>query len=111
MKKLPYRSTEHGIQTSIMDYLQTIGWLVWRNNSGRVRTQTGSFMIIGRPGLPDVFALKDGTLLGIEVKTPTGKVTDIQNVMHEELRNHGATVLVARCLEDVIEFVNHENTY
>ena len=94
-------ASEHQIQNAIYGYLAALGWLVWRNNSGRIPTPSGHMITMGRPGLPDLFAIKDGILLGVEVKRPGKKPTDIQNYMLEDLRKHGARTVVATSIEDV----------
>lgn len=92
---------EHIIQNAIADWLGYKGWFVWRNNSGVIRTISGSYVHMGMAGLPDLFALKNGTLLGVEVKRPGKKPTDIQEQMLAALRLNGALAIVATSTEDV----------
>ena len=81
------------------------GWLVWRNNSGMVQTARGHMVKMGMAGLPDLFAIKDGLLLGVEVKRPGKKPTEIQERMLGELREHGAATVVATCIEDLRNYI------
>lgn len=103
--KLPYRSTEHAIQQTIIDWLQYKGFMVWRHNSGMVRTAHNTMVRMGVAGMPDVFALKDGFLIGVEIKRPGNKPTDIQERMLKELREHGAGTIVATSVDDVERYL------
>ena len=94
-------ASEHDIQNAIYGYLGALGWLVWRNNSGMVKTDKGYMIKMGRAGLPDLFALKDGILLGVEVKKPGKKPTEIQEYMLQDLQKHGAQTIVATSIDDV----------
>ena len=100
MKK-PYRALEHAIQQQIIEWLQYKGWFVWRQNSGMVMTNHNTLVRMGTAGMPDVFALKDGLLIGVEVKQPGKKATDIQERMLEELRNHGAGTIVTHSVDEL----------
>lgn len=94
-------ASEHLIQHSIQEWLMYRGWFVWRNNSGVVRTQTGSFIKMGMAGLPDLFAVKNGKLLGIEVKKPGKHPTAVQERMLQELRDHGAYTIVVSSIDQL----------
>ena len=97
--------SEHDIQTAIQGYLSAYGWLVWRNNSGMIKTDKGHMVKMGLAGLPDLFAIKKGKLLAIEVKRPGKKPTEIQEYMLNELFEHGAKVIVAHSIDEVEEFI------
>ena len=103
--KLPYPQTEKGIQQAIIEWLQYKGYFVWRHNSGMVRTAHDTMVRMGVAGMPDVFALKDGFLIGVEVKRPGRKPTDIQERMLNELREHGAGTVVATSVEDMERYL------
>ncbi len=45
--------------------------------------------------------LKDGRLLGVEVKSPTGKLRSEQSIFLERIRAAGGVAFVARDLLDV----------
>jgi hypothetical protein len=77
------------------------GWFVWRNNSGIIRTQKGSFVKMGMAGLPDLFAVKDGHLLGVEVKRPGKHPSSVQERMLAELRDHGAYTIVVSSIDEL----------
>ncbi len=77
--------------------------VVWceRMNSGAARVGN-RFIRFGWPGCPDVLGqLKDGRLLGVEVKGPTGKLSSEQAVFLERIRGAGGVAFVARNCRDV----------
>lgn len=53
-------------------------------------------------GFPDIFGyFPDGRGFAIEVKSKTGKVSDVQALWHARLNQEGVLVIVARSIEDV----------
>ena len=72
-----------------------------RMNSGAVRIG-GRFVRFGWPGCPDVLGqLRDGRLLGCEVKGPTGRLRPSQVVFLERIRAAGGVAFMARDCRDV----------
>jgi Holliday junction resolvase len=57
------------------------------------------------PGLPDLFAIRGGRLLAIEVKLPGNVPTPIQRRKLADLEQAGAVVGVATSIEDVDNLV------
>lgn len=77
-----------------------VAW-VERMNSGAAR-MGARFVRFGWPGCPDVLGqLKDGRLLGVEVKGPAGKLRPEQAVFLDRVRAAGGVAFVARDLRDV----------
>jgi len=93
--------SEADIQHAILDYLTLKRHFAWRNNSGAFKTDRGRFMRFGTPGSPDIFCLSKGLLYGIEVKSPTGKLSDHQQAFKREMEAAGGVYLLARSLDDV----------
>lgn len=72
-----------------------------RMNSGVAR-MGDRFVRFGWPGCPDVLGqLKDGRLLGVEVKGQAGKLRPEQAVILERIRAAGGVAFVARDCRDV----------
>lgn len=72
-----------------------------RMNSGAARVG-GRFIRFGFTGCPDVLGqLKDGRLLGVEVKAPTGKLRPEQSVFLERINGAGGLGFMARDCRDV----------
>ena len=90
-EKLP-AVKESDIQRLIKDYLQWRGWFVVK-----IHQSLGSYK-----GIADLYALKDGRHVWIEVKTPAGSQSEDQEKFQRDVEDHGGTYLVARSVEDVI---------
>ena len=75
-------ATESKLQNDIMNALTDHPMVIWAyvTTSGTVRGRHGgSYFRTGFPGLPDIIGqLIDGRILGIEVKTPGKKPSEIQ---------------------------------
>ena len=94
-------STEGKIQKQITKYLELCGYEVIRHNAGNARYNVKG----SKAGMPDLQVLiGKGMSVFIEVKTPKGKLSDIQKKKHNELESKGYRVIVARKLEDVFFF-------
>ncbi|MET3117870.1 hypothetical protein AAKU64_002090 [Undibacterium sp. GrIS 1.8] len=73
-----------------------------RMNSGAVRVGT-RFIRFGWVGCPDVIGqLKDGRLLGVEVKAEKGKLRPEQSIFLERIRCAGGVAFMARDCRDVL---------
>jgi hypothetical protein len=73
-----------------------------RMNSGAARIGS-RFVRFGFTGCPDVLGqTKDGRLLGVEVKAPTGRLRPEQAVFLERIRAAGGVAFVARDCRDVL---------
>ena len=88
----------------VLQALRTHAAVAWceRMNSGAAR-MGARFVRFGWPGCPDVLGqLKDGQLLGVEVKGPTGKLRPAQTVFLDRVRAAGGVAFMARDLRDVL---------
>lgn len=88
---------EKEIQRQILDYLSKAQILHWRNNAG----QDPTFMRFSPPGSPDIYALDNGTLYGIEVKAEKGKQSEDQKAFQERFEQAGGVYHVVRSVEEV----------
>lgn len=78
----------------------TVAW-VERMNSGAAR-MGARFVRFGWPGCPDLLGqLKDGRILGVEVKGPKGRLRPAQVVFLERIRTAGGVAFMARDCRDV----------
>ena len=74
-----------------------------RMNSGAAKVGN-RFIRFGWPGCPDVLGqLKDGRLLGVEVKSRTGRLRPEQSVFLDRIRGAGGVAFIARDLRDVVK--------
>lgn len=77
-----------------------------RMNSGAARIG-GRFVRFGFTGCPDVLGqLRDGRLMGVEVKSPTGRLRPDQSIFLERIRCAGGVAFVARDCRDVMRELN-----
>lgn len=90
-------SEEGDIQRAITKKLETRGAKVYRMHAGHRRVN----MQLCYPGTPDLFVVERNRHYWIEVKTPGGKVSPIQEAEHAELKRCGMEVVVARSVEDI----------
>jgi len=110
---------EAAILKSILIYLQARHVLAFRQNVGAVEAVyhgNSRFMRFGVPGMADVLAFPywlmsskaDNVIkiikpLWIEVKTATGKQSDLQKSFQQQVESHGHKYVIARSIEDVEE--------
>ena len=88
----------------VLKALRTHPAVAWaeRMNSGAA-TVEGRFIRFGFKGCPDVLGqLKDGRLLGVEVKAKSGRLRPEQALLLERIRCAGGVAFVARDLRDVL---------
>jgi len=89
--------------TEVLKALESHTAVAWchRMNSGAFRIGK-RFVRFGWPGCPDVLGqLKDGRLLGVEVKAQKGKLRPEQSVFLERIRFAGGVAFMARDCRDV----------
>ena len=80
-------AAESKLQSKIIKELEADGWLV-------VKT-----IQLSKNGYPDIFAFRAGKTIFIEVKSPTGKATELQKYRIEQLQNQGFTAFVCNSLD------------
>lgn len=86
-----HKITESDIQAAIKEYLQWHGWMVVK-----IHQSLGSYK-----GIADLYALKDGRHVWIEVKTQKGRLSEHQEKFRNDVIAHGGSYIVARSIEDV----------
>jgi hypothetical protein len=72
------------------------------NGGIRSRTEAIRFKATGTiPGIPDLFVINDGRLLGLELKSGKGRLSPTQVACHDRLRAARCPVYICRDLDDV----------
>ena len=99
--------TEHSIQNAIRLRLSELGFCVFRANVGRFQTKDGRWFDTGLPkGFSDLFAVKNGRVYFLEVKTETGKVRPEQVQFLAVMRDrYGCVAEIVRSVEDAVRTV------
>jgi hypothetical protein len=102
-------NSEHDIQSAVMLRLSELGYAVFRTNVGKVRMPDGRWFNTGLPkGHPDLYAVKDGRIYYIEVKTPTGRVSAEQEHFIAVMRDrYGCVAGVVRSVGDAERLVQN----
>ncbi len=83
--------TESDIQATIKEYLQLHGWFVVK-----IHQSLGSYK-----GIADLYALRNGQHVWIEVKKPNGRLSEYQGKFRDDVITHGGKYIIATCIEDV----------
>jgi hypothetical protein len=95
---------EQEIQRAIMDFLEANAITFWRCNMGGVRISgkgRARNPMRGYPDLAGVCPSTQGRLFTIEVKTPTGRLSDDQRKWERKLRASGVVYIIATSVADV----------
>ena len=98
------RTPESGALREVLQALYAHSAVAWceRMNSGAVKIGS-RFIRFGWKGCPDVIGqLKDGRLLGVEVKAAKGKLRPEQTLFLDRIRCAGGVAFMARDCRDVI---------
>ena len=105
--------SEKKIQTQICHYLETMGYLVLRVNSGTTKTGNRyirNYIITNynlSSGFPDLVALRGKEFLLIEVKKEKGKLSPGQEYfMRIAKEKHGIETYIIRSVEGIQEILN-----
>ncbi len=84
---------EGEIKDSICAYLRSLSPELWY-----YRAQGGAY---GHPGVPDLVCCLKGRWVGLEVKTPRGRVSGFQESCQEQVREAGGIYEIVRSVDDV----------
>jgi hypothetical protein len=95
-------ASEADIQRTILDYLKLHKIVHWRNQSGAWKVGK-RYVRFGAVGSPDIFAVVQGTIFGIEVKKPGESQSKQQQAWEIMFLDAGGRYILAYSLEDVIE--------
>lgn len=89
-----FEPTESEIKKSIRRYLNMRGIFNWNQWQGTFSVK----------GVPDIIGILPGSgrILGIEVKRPGGKPSDLQIKFMEDINKSGGVAFVASSVEEVI---------
>lgn len=91
---------ESDIQRSVKNWLEYKGWFCFKNHQ-----TLGSYK-----GVADLYAIKNGKSVWIEVKKDNGRQSEFQKKFELQIKQHGGHYVIATCIEDLktLEGVEHE---
>lgn len=95
--KISEKEITHGIR----NLLKTFRIFHWKNFGGPM----------GEKGVPDILGIYQGKFLGIEVKTPAGKLSDHQSRFLQNINDAGGIGFVARDVQTVIDKLGLQNRF
>lgn len=100
-KPKPIKIPEKQIQKAVLDYLSYLKNIYYfRAGSGIIRTELGNYFKSGKSGCPDIIICYKGVFIGFEIKTATGKQSDVQRIAEETINNSGGKYFIIRSLDD-----------
>ena len=83
---------EKDIVKSIMQYFKTVPHcFCWKEHGG----------MYGTAGIPDIIACVDGRFYAFEVKTETGKATELQKATIRKIQRAGGMAVIVRSVSEV----------
>ena len=84
--------TEKSITAAIMRYLKTVPeCFAWKTHGSQY----------GTAGLPDIICCIGGRFVAFEVKTPSGKLTKLQEIMIQRIKTAKGEACKVTSIEDV----------
>lgn len=89
--KTSIKQTESQVQKAVKEYLAWNGWFTFK-----IHQSLGSYK-----GIADLFAIKDGLGIWIEIKTPAGRQSEYQKLFQRKIENHGGIYLLVRGIEEL----------
>jgi VRR-NUC domain len=102
------RRPEQQIQKAVLGHLRWRGvpnlwWAHFANGGARSAIEGAIFRGLGvRSGAPDVVLVHRGQAFFLELKARNGKLSTVQRACHEQLRQAGAEVSVARGVDEAL---------
>lgn len=103
----PKSPLEKVIQNSICEYLTLKRYFFGRSNTTPVFDQDkGFYRSMGKyavAGFPDIWLIKDGQFIGIEVKRPGGKQSEGQIEFERRCKEAGGQYYVATSIDDIVK--------
>jgi VRR-NUC domain. len=84
--------SETDIVKAILRYLKTVDQcFCWKEHGG----------MYGTAGIPDIICCYRGRFYGFEVKTETGRPTELQKATIRKINRAGGTAAIVRSVDDV----------
>lgn len=89
---------ERDLVNAILRYLRTVPCcFCWKEHGG----------MYGTAGIPDIIACVDGRFVAFEVKTPTGKLTKLQEITIQRIKHAKGHAYKVTSVEEVQTILEH----
>ena len=92
---------EADFQDDVRTFLKTLGFFVWRQNSGTMYKDGRWIHFTDRKGLPDITVIYNGVYIGLELKMKTGAFTKHQKETIPLMVGAGCNVFVVDNFEEL----------
>ena len=92
---------ESDFQDDVRTFLKTLGFFVWRQNSGTMYKDGRWIHFTDRKGLPDITVIYNGIYIGLELKMKTGAFTKHQKETIPLMVGAGCNVFVVDNFEEL----------
>jgi hypothetical protein len=95
------KRAEQGIQSAVFQHLAVraaTGTFAFHPANGGWRSKVEAAIMKGQgvtPGIPDVIAIRDGQVFGLELKSESGRLSPAQRACHDRLVAAGAMCTTA----------------
>lgn len=90
--------TEKDITNAILKHLKTVpACFAWKEHGG----------MYGTAGIPDIIACIGGQFVAFEVKTPSGKLTKLQEITLQRIKNAQGKAYKVTSVEEVKQILEH----
>lgn len=100
----PARSLTQDIKTLLAAH----GWFVWKGGTVGAKNSQGQFYQAGTKGSPDLFALRNGQLVGLEIKAGKDVLRIDQVQFGEMLVRHGGRYFEVRSVDDLLPLIERK---
>lgn len=104
-------SPTNSLTKAVIELLQLLGCVAWRQNNGGVWDPTRQVFRAGSstPGISDILGYHrpTGRFVAVEIKTNSDTLTDAQTAFLDQVRHAGGFAVEARSVEQVRQEFNH----
>lgn len=104
--------SESRIQSEILVEMNKRGHRLWRGNAGKIQdARTGMWIKLMPKGFPDTFGFRsdDGKFIALEIKTPTGRLSEDQKRFRDFAETQPIIYGVVTSAEEAIQIVEGAN--
>jgi hypothetical protein len=99
--QLPKPEKESGLQSRIIEAIRGLGILCWRQNVGKFKLGK-RWVSFGEAGMPDLFCVVWGRIIGIEIKRPGEEPREHQDAWARRFKMAGGKYVVAHSVDEAV---------